>query len=271
MTEYERGFLEKCAEYGIEGEAAEGLLKQAFWPLLAAAIPAAWGISTAMKSGRQTDELRKRHNEVLRRAYAGGYDKYLPRYARSGNMPGTWFGRTLRRMFHGASGFADSYQKDLDRAMDEARGKWYDAYNQASPDVRKLMREEILQRRKQYDAEELAKARAANPLGAAELDRQKAEAAKTAPVAASPMTRDQFTRNEALRRNFKHSYSHVRFNETNGRWEPIDGYGLPHRLQMENAHLDKAWEDYQRGLNTQPAKPAEPPKPGPLNAPKATW
>lgn len=271
MNEYERGFLEKCAEHGIDEATSQGLLKQAFLPLLAAAIPAAWGITTAMKSGRQDDELRKRHQEALRRAYAGGYDKYLPQYAKPGNMPGTWLGRTFRRMFHGASGFANSYQSELDKAMDEARGKWQQAYNEASPEARRYMREEILQRRKQYNAEELDKIRAANPLGAAEIDRQKAEAAKTAPGAASPMTRDQFTRNEALRRNFKHNYSHVRFNETNGRWEPIDGYGLPNRLQMENAHLDKAWEDYQTGLKNQPAKPAEPPKPGPLNAPKATW
>ena len=269
MTEYERGFLEKCAEFGIDDETSQGLLKQAFLPLLAAAIPAVWGASTAMKSGRQDAELRKRHQEALRKAYAGGYDKYMPRYAKPGNMPGTWLGRTFRRMFHGASGFADSYQSELDRAMDEARGKWQQAYNEASPEARKYMREEILQRRKQYDAEELDKIRAANPLGAAEIDRQKAEAGKASPAA--PMTRDQFTRNEALRRNFKHNYSHVRFNETNGRWEPIDGYGLPNRLQMENAHLDKAWEDYQTGLKNQPAKPAEPPKPGPLNAPKATW
>ena len=64
-----------------------------------------------------------------------------------------------------------------------------------------------------------------------------------------PLTHDQFTRREALRRDFQHNYSHVKFNETNGKWEPVDGYGLPSKLQLENAAVVVAWEEYQRRLN----------------------
>lgn len=166
MTAYEQGFLTKCAEYGVDDGTASEMLKQAFL----------W----SHKSTRQTDALRNMQNEALRKAYAGGYDKYLPKEYRAGskNMPGTWFGRWMRRMFHGASGFAESYRPDLERAMDQARARYLEEYRAASPEVQKMMREEVRQRRRSYDAAELSKARAANPLGAAELDRQKAEAEK---------------------------------------------------------------------------------------------
>lgn len=166
MTAYEQGFFTKCAEYGVDSGTASEMLKQAFL----------W----SHKSARQTNALRNMQNEALRKAYAGGYDKYLPKEYRAGstNMPGTWLGRTVRRWFHGASGFANSYRSDMERAMDQARTKYLEEYRAASPEVQRLMREEVRQRRRSYDADELAKARARNPLGAAEIDRQKAEEEK---------------------------------------------------------------------------------------------
>ncbi len=196
------------------------------------------------------DELLVLQEEMLRRAYVHSYYDYLPSEYKAKDLPGTWIERCWLRMCYGGPGFADMFKLDFEQALDAARAMWQEVYDKADPEKRHFMREEALARYKQHKAEELANAQMENPLGATAVE--EADAAQNKSMEANdemPLTHDQFTRRAALKRNFQHNYSHVRFNEKNGKWEPVDGYGLPSKLQLENAAVEVEWEEYQRRLN----------------------
>lgn len=258
MTPYEQGFLTKCAEYGMDADMSSAMLKQAFlW----------FG-----KSKRQTDALRKLHNEKLRKAYAEGYDEFLPKEYRAGsrNLPGSWLGRTWNRMWHGASGFAKQYEGELDRAMDQARAKYMENYRQASPEMQKLMREEVKQRRAQRDAEDMATARSKYRLGAAELDRQKAEANKpAAPATPLPVDRTAYYKQQIGDGKMRiPSITQHYYDPKTAKLYRIDGKPLHSLAAQWNERIDSGTIP---AAQPQAPAPKEAPPPGPLNAPRAGY
>ena len=249
-----------CAEHGISGEAASAMLKQAGW--------FSWG--------KQNRDLARAHNDMLERAWAGGYDKYINKHYRAGNMPGTAVGRLWQRLWHGGSGFANRYKPDLERALDEARGKWWEEYNNAPPEVKRLMRLETIQRRKSYNALKLQEARGKYQAGASEaarLDKEKDKPAQNE----TPFSREQFVRRYVNNNNLP-SYSYYRTyrDPTTMMWASSDpNVKLPDELVRQNAQIESAWEDYQRGQNKPKPKPETTPEPDSSlftkNAPKQTW
>lgn len=108
MNNYERGFLAKCAEYGIPENDAVALCKKA----------GLFGSSNSDFSKFQ----RNAANSALNQAYLGGYESFLPDELKVGsrNKPGTMLGR----LFLGR----DYVQRKIDEGLNQAREKYREIY-----------------------------------------------------------------------------------------------------------------------------------------------
>lgn len=255
---YHNGFLSKCAEYGVDGNA---LIKQAWL----------WG-------SQMDDTLRKMHDEYLRKAYIGGYDQYLPDKYRTGtdNKLGTGIGRWWNGIWHGRRGFRETYRPELERAMDEARRRWMASYNSASPEMQKAMREEVNRRRDSAGNEDLENLLKKSPEAMAYFKKHYSRngtqpAAGTAqPTNMRPMTREEIMARDIADGKMRIPNIAGHYADKNGRLFRTDGRPLAPDAQ--------AWNMKYEHMTLPETKPAQPAQntttnkpPAPLNAPTVRY